>query len=252
MPLYDFSHLTVDRTISPHDTMIVPGREDQYFQLGHRALELVQFSANLCDKPHYPHILDFGCSYARVLRWLRPQHHYAHFTACDLDPEAIAFCAKHWGATPVLSSPHLENVKFDQKFDLIWVGSVLTHLDKLQWLKTLDFLIDSLAECGVIIFTVQGRYFASALANRQPYIADDVDKAALLAEFKKAGFAYQNYFNRHDLDYGISLTSPQWITAQIEKRTNVILRSYIEESWGMQDVVVLYKTEDYFADVLGS
>ncbi len=250
MPLYDFSHLEIDRTISPRDTMIVPGREDQYFEIGHRALEIVEFAAQLCDKPHFPNILDFGCGYARVLRWLRPQHHYAEITACELDQSCIDFCAKHWGALPVLSSTDVSEINFDRKFDLIWCGSVLTHLDQEAWEKTFDFLVESTAECGVIILTLQGRYFASALADKQPYIADDVDKAALLADFKKEGFSYQNYFDRHANDYGIALTSPQWVTRQIEKHTNLILRSYIEESWGMQDVVVLYKTEDYFAEVV--
>ncbi len=123
-------------------------------------------------------------------------------------------------------------------------------MDEKSWEQTLDFLIESTNECGVIILTLQGRFFASALANKQPYIADDVDKNALLAEFKERGFAYQSYFDRHDHDYGISLCSPQWVMSQIEKRTDVIIRSYIEESWGMQDVLVLYKTEDYFASVI--
>lgn len=250
MPLYDFNHLELDRTISPRDTMIVPGREEQYFEIGHRALELIEFAAKLCAKPHFPNILDFGCGYARVLRWLRPQHHYAEITACELDPAAVEFCAKHWGAHPVQASTKVSEIKFDRQFDLIWCGSVLTHLDEKSWLDTLNFLIDSTQECGVIILTLQGRFFASALANKQPYIADDVDKNALLAEFKERGFAYQNYFDRHDHDYGISLCSPQWVMAQVEKRTDVIIRSYIEESWGMQDVLVLYKTEDYFASVV--
>ncbi len=250
MPLYDFSHLEVDRTISPRDTMIVPGREDQYFEIGQRALELIEFAAKLCNKPHFPNILDFGCGYARVLRWLRPQHHYAEITACELEQASIDFCAKHWGVLPVKSSTNVDEIKFDRQFDLIWCGSVLTHLDQPAWEKTFDFLVDSLAECGVIILTLQGRFFASALANKQPYIADDVDKAALLRDFKAKGFAYQNYFDSHANDYGIALTSPQWVARHIERHTNLILRSYIEESWGMQDVVILYKTEDYFADVV--
>ena len=39
--LYDFSALPVDRTISPHDTMLADGLESQYYDIGHRALELV-------------------------------------------------------------------------------------------------------------------------------------------------------------------------------------------------------------------
>ncbi|MCF3652095.1 class I SAM-dependent methyltransferase [Synoicihabitans lomoniglobus] len=248
MPLYDFSNLTIDKTISPLDTMIVPGRKEQYFEIGHRALELVEFAARLCEKPHFPNILDFGCGYARVLRWLRPRHHYAEITACELEQEAIDFSALHWGAIPVRSHRDISRIKFDRKFDLVWCGSVLTHLDLPQWEQTLDMLIDATNECGVIILTLQGRFFASALANKQRYVADDVDQTSLLDDFKRNGFAYQKYFDRPD--YGITLSAPEWVTRLISKRTNVILRSYIEESWGMQDVVILYKAENYFAKVL--
>lgn len=250
MALYDFSALQLDRTISPRDTMIVPGREEQYFEIGHRALEIVEFAANLCHKPHFPEILDFGCSYARVLRWLRPRHHYATITACDLDAEAIAFCARHWGARPLMSHTDPDQLVFDRAFDLIWCGSVFTHLDQTAWERTFDRLVDATAECGVIIMTLQGRYFASALARKQPYIADDVDQTALLADFQRDGFAYQPYFDRHNRDYGISLSSPEWLMRKIQARPDLIIRSYIEESWGMQDVVILYKTASYFAPVL--
>jgi SAM-dependent methyltransferase len=250
-PLYDFSSLAVDRTVSSSDTMFVPGREEQYFQIGRRALELTHFSSELCRKPHYPNILDLGCGYGRVLRWLRPQYHYAEITACDLEPAAVDFCARHFGATPVHSQPDLESLSFRAPFDLIWCGSVLTHLNPTQWLATLDSLIKWTNECGVVIFTTQGRYFASALARNQPFVASDVDQPALLADFERTGFAYQQYFDRHDGDYGITLNSPEWLMRTLQRYPGVIVRSFIEEAWGMQDVTILYKSSEYFSPVLG-
>lgn len=250
-PLYDFSHLKVDRTISPRDTMMVPGREEQYFDLGRRALELVHFSAELCRKPHYPNILDLGCGYARTLRWFRPHYHYAQITACDVDQAAVDFCARHWGATPAYSKENLQDLPFHDQFDLIWVGSVLTHLPLAQWEATLDSLLAWTKECGVIVFTTQGRYFASTLARKVPYVADNVDQPALLADFHRTGFAYQRYTDSPDSDYGITLTSPEWLMRNLQKRPGVIVRSFIEEAWGMQDVVILYKSADYFKPVLG-
>ena len=38
--------------------------------IGRRALELIHFSGELCDKPHYPDILDLPCGHGRVLRML--------------------------------------------------------------------------------------------------------------------------------------------------------------------------------------
>ena len=121
-PLYDLSLLHPKRTLAPQDGMILPGLEEQYFDLGRRALELVLFSAQLCDKPHYPDILDLPCGYGRVLRWLRAQYDYARITACDLDRSAVDFCVAEFGATPVYSQPDLRELPFNSGFDLIWVG----------------------------------------------------------------------------------------------------------------------------------
>lgn len=250
--LYDFDHLAVDRTISPRDTMMRPEVADQYFQIGQRALELVHFSSELCRKPHYPNILDFGCGHGRVMRWLRAHYGYAKITACDTDLSAVDFCAAQFGALPVHAAGGLDSLRFAAPFDLIWCGSVLTHLPAAEWLATFDRLVEWTAECGVIVFTTQGRFFASALARDQWDIAGDVDQPALLAEFARTGFAFQKYFANTDGTYGITLNSPGWMMNLLQKHPQLIIRSFIEESWGMQDVTILYKTANYFAEVTGS
>src|SRR4051812_31180575 len=106
-PLNDFRALPVNRTVSPGDGMVAADNPQQYFDLGHRALELINFSAALCDKPHYPDILDLPCGHGRVLRWLRARYDYARITGCDLDRDGVDFCAQQFGALPVYSEPDL-------------------------------------------------------------------------------------------------------------------------------------------------
>ena len=139
--LYNFSHLPVDRTVDPRDTMQATDNPEQYFDLGRRALELIHFSSELCDKPHYPAILDLPCGHGRVLRWLRAHYPYARLTACDLDRSGVDFCAQQFGATPVYSQADLHQLPFTAQFDLIWVGSLVTHLRQDRWLATLDCLV---------------------------------------------------------------------------------------------------------------
>lgn len=251
-PLYDFSQLPVDRTLAPDDGMVSAGLEEQYFDLGRRALELIHFSSVLCDKPHYPDILDLPCGHGRVLRWLRAHYGYANITACDLDRSGVDFCASQFRALPVYSQPDLRELPFQAQFDLIWVGSLVTHLNQERWLRTLDCLIRWTRECGVIVFSTQGRTVPSLLARGRRNIAENIDKPALLEEFARSGFAYQRYFeSTPEEDYGLALSSPEWLMRVLQRYPDVIVRAYLEEAWGMQDVVILYKKAGHFEPLLG-
>ena len=37
----------------------------------------------------------------------------------------------------------------------------------------------------------------------------------------------------------------------LQRYPNVIMRAYLEEAWGMQDIVILYKKAGYYEPVLG-
>jgi SAM-dependent methyltransferase len=250
-PLYDFSALPVDRTLAPRDGMVAAGLSGQYFDLGRRALELIHFSSVLCDKPHYPDILDLPCGHGRVLRWLRAHYGYAKITACDLDRDGVDFCAKQFGALPVYSEPDLRQLPFAAQFDLIWVGSLVTHLSRDRWLATLDCLVKWTRECGVIVFSTQGRSYTSLLAAGRRNVTENIDKSALLEEFSRTGFAYQKYFEKEHGDYGVAVTSPAWLMQVLQRYPDIILRAYLEEAWGMQDIVILYKKAGHFAPLLG-
>jgi SAM-dependent methyltransferase len=252
IPLADTAHVQPDRTISPRDGMITDGLEEQYFALGRRALELILFSGRLCDKPHYHDILDLPCGHGRVLRWLRAHYDYARITACDLDRDAVDFCRERFRAEGVCSQPDLNQLSFPAPFELVWCGSLLTHLPADRWLTALDCLIRWTREFGVIVFTTQGRCYTSLLAAGRKNVAENIDKAALLAEFNRTGFAFQRYFEPAHGDYGVAVTSPEWVLHALQRHPDIIVRAYLEEAWGMQDVVILYKKTDHYRPVLGT
>jgi SAM-dependent methyltransferase len=250
-PLFDLSRLQPKRVLSPRDGMVAPGLEDQYFDLGRKALELVLLSGQLCDKPHYPDILDLPCGHGRVLRWLRAHYDYAKITACDLDRDAVDFCAAEFGATPVYSQPDLRVLPFTAQFDLIWVGSLLTHLPEADWLAALDCFVRWTRECGVLIFTTQGRCYTSLLARGQKNIAENINKPALLDAFARTGFAYEPYTESPAGGYGVAVTSPERLQRALQRYPDIIMRAYLEESWGIQDVVILYKKAGHYEPLLG-
>lgn len=244
--LHDLSHLRPNREISGRDTMVWPGAEEQYFSLGQRALDLVMFSGRLCDKPHYERILDLPCGHGRVLRWLRAQYDYAQITACDLERSGVDFCRDQFGATGVYSQTDLKALRFDAQFDLVWCGSLLTHLSPAAWHEAVDGLIRWTAECGVIVFSTQGRFFATQLARGEGGFADNVDIPALLGAFGREGHAFEPYYEDPTRQYGLAVTSPEYLGRVLQRYPNVIVRAYLEQAWGVQDVVILYKKAGYF------
>ena len=242
---YDHTALHPNRAVSSRDTMVWPGAEEQYFQLGERAIDLVQLAADLCDKPHLPKILDLPCGYGRVLRWLRAKYPASEITACDLERAGVDFCRQQFGAVGVYSEPDLRNLKFDSPFDLVWCGSLLTHLPVSSWPSTIDALLAFVVDCGILVFSTQGRFFSTLLARGEGDFAENVDTERLLEAYRRDGAAFEPYYERADGAYGLAVSSPKFLAEILQSRPDVILRAYLEEAWGIQDVVILYKRQGH-------
>jgi SAM-dependent methyltransferase len=249
--LYDLSALHPNRTVSPNDTMQAAGMEAQYFDLGRRALELVLLSSQLCEQARFQDILDLPCGHGRVLRWLRAHYPSARITACDIERDGVDFCRQQFAAEPVYSVPDLRALPFSEQFDLVWCGSLLTHLSPERWLDALECLIRWTRDGGVIVFSTQGRFFTSLLARGQSNISENIDKASLLRNFSREGHAFEPYFESQDKAYGIAVTSPEALGRLIQSFNGVMIRSYIERAWGIQDIVILHKRAGYFEPLLG-
>ena len=95
---------------------------------------------------------------------------------------------------------------------------------------------------------VDGTYGAGGYSAA---ILSQGDKGALLADFAREGFAYQKYFEPEHGDYGVAVTSPEWLMRTLQRYPDIIMRAYLEEAWGMQDVVILYKKAGHYEPILG-
>ena len=90
-------------------------------------------------------ILDFGCGSGRMIRWLRGIADGSDIWGVDIRAEHVLWCREHlqppihFAVTTVV--PHLPLE--DGYFDLIYAGSVLTHIDDLvdSWLLELSRLL---------------------------------------------------------------------------------------------------------------
>src|SRR5205085_1205813 len=79
------------------------------------------------------------CGYGRVLRFLVRRFPDARVTACELLPDAVRFCAATFNAIPAQSAYELDTLTLGARYDLIWCGSLATHLDARRTRELLPF-----------------------------------------------------------------------------------------------------------------
>lgn len=141
--------------ISPNDSMYM--NEEHYFSVGHSALQCIKLAMLAANKESFDKILDLPCGYGRVLRMLKAAFPNAKLTACDLDRDAVDYCASVFGTTSVYSNKQPDKILFEDKFDLIWCGSLLTHLNSNYWESFLNLFNSLLYPGNILVFSTHGR-----------------------------------------------------------------------------------------------
>jgi SAM-dependent methyltransferase len=228
----------VSRDISPNDEMF-SGDESHYFSVGESALESIELAllAARRSKSSIRRILDMPCGHGRVLRYVKAAFPEAEITACDLVWDAVDYCASVFGAIPVYSKQEPRQIKLGGGFDLIWCGSLLTHLDENGSADFLRLFNSLLSENGILVFTLHG--LSCVYAVREGYFSynlDESQKNQLHKRFSRRGYWYTNYPGKKN--YGVSFTAPSWVAKQFFQLPDFRLLTYTEMGWdNHQDVV---------------
>jgi len=204
----------VNCRISKFDTMF-EGDATSYFLKGLSGLNVVEAALRHRPQLQVKAILDLPCGCGRVGRFLAARFPKAKMTACDLQREGVDFCARELGMKPVYSQPDFDQINFGQKFDLIWCGSLVTHLDGKAIQSLLVCLERNLEQNGVAIFTAHGDYVAGRLDAGHDYGIGSEAAAKATEMYRKNGIAFMPYLGNEKAEqYGFSLTSPAWIREQ--------------------------------------
>ena len=181
--------------------------------MGLSAIDCIEAALSAANLKEPQRILDLPCGHGRVLRFLVRRFPNAVFTACDLDTDGVDFCTETFGVEGVYSSIDLASLSLDRSFDLIWCGSLLTHLDQPRIVGLLRFFQRHLSPHGLLIFTAAGDRVRDWMTSGE--FDYGVAKSAIpqiTSEYQNAGYGYTDY--PYMPDYGISLTSPEWIRAR--------------------------------------
>lgn len=127
----------------------------QYFAVALQQYQTVgQILQRLLVGRKAPHLLDFACGYGRLLRFLVPSLGAERVWAAEIQPDAVQYVADRYGVVAVQSTIRPEDFQLDQRFEMIWVASLFSHLpDGLfqRWLARLGRL---LVPGGLLCFSV--------------------------------------------------------------------------------------------------
>lgn len=213
------------------------GNLDHYFSVGSSALNNIKSAVAVAEiDPHC--ILDFGCGAGRVTRWIAAAFPQAKIEGCDIRQADLEFVAQTFGARTWVSGTDVAELKPPSTYDLIWVGSVFTHLSKDVSIRLFDKLLSWLNPNGVLVLTSHGRHAVSLGPERYGI---DLDWERVKSDFERCEFGYADYADTPS--YGISLTQLYWWMGFITSRPNTRLISMAERAWdGHQDVIAVQRT----------
>ena len=119
---------------------------EEYLSAGLSAVRCIDYVlARSAGHNNVRSILDFASGYGRVLRFLKARFPLADITSSDIDPTAVDFCRRAFSVNTIVSSLDFGGISMSNKFDLIWCGSLVTHIDENRAARLLRLFRDHLS-----------------------------------------------------------------------------------------------------------
>lgn len=204
----------VSNAVSPQDGMF-RGNGKHYYSVGLSAMRCIRRALQRAPQqtPEVRTVLDLPCGFGRVMRFLRPGFPGARVHACDILQEGVEFCVAELGATAATGCSELDRLQWKERFDLIWCGSLVTHLPQHRTQEMLRFFARHLAPGGVLLFSTHGEWAARRMRTDRDRADRQVPMQAALKTFSQDGYGFIP--NPRQQDYGISLTSPGCIRNEL-------------------------------------
>jgi len=180
----------------------LPPEEDQRRWAGNSGLYLMHQACLFVDdifaqiqKPTLDlKVLDYGCGWGRLIRFLYNRVRLSNIYGVDPWPpsfDRMAATGVHGQFERVDYIP--KTLPFREKFDLVYLFSVFTHVGERSQRAILDLLRRHIAEDGLLAVTIrQANYWQSAAWP------DQVTRETLLADHFQSGFAFVAHGSSED------------------------------------------------------
>ena len=189
-----------------NDGMYMPSGARHYLSVGLSAVRCIEKALEKSNRTNaVGSILDFPSGYGRVLRFLKAKFPKADITASEIDTSKLDFCKDVFSVKSVISDIDFSKLSLSGKFDLIWCGSLITHIDERATADLLKFFYNHLSPGGLCVFTTHGQLSVKWIEQKtQTYRLTASAQHQLLSQFYDKGYGYADK-NQHG--YGISVVS---------------------------------------------
>jgi SAM-dependent methyltransferase len=255
----------VDQYISPVDDMLdSDDSKNHYFDIGRSALHIISEAILLSGRAHFDRILDLPCGGGRITRHLVKFFPDAKIYVDDIVAEKREAVRDQFALEFALCARDFRGA-LDIQFDMIFVGSLFTHLNHTMFRDALNYLIASLSPGGLLIMTTHGRLAATWAASEQrklgksrrpkslldtlrrkprPVAVEDVLEA-IEGSYVETGFGYTEYrafTQAYGKSYGATFVTPSWLMQLVQSRADATILGFKERGFANhQDVLTLQK-----------
>lgn len=197
----------------------------EYLRSGEEAFRVFGHAMAECgaELARAERVLDFACGHGRITRFLVHALGRDRVEASEIDPRALEFVGRTLGITVRPSATDPAQVRLGGPYDVIFVGSLFSHLPRPRFVAWLRALAASLRDGGLLVFTTHGEHV------RGDYAVD------------ASGFTFVRVSETDRLaktEYGSSFVRPEVVVELVREAELVPLGFGEHELWNLQDVFV--------------
>ena len=216
----------------------IEGNMDHYLRVGRAALDLIVAAMVIANRTGFEKILDLPCGGGRVTRHLAAMFPDARIFVSELDRRKEDFVVETFGAQRAAANPEFEHEPADF-YDLVFCGSLITHLDAERARRAIAWFARTLAPGGLAVLTTHGRRHDER--QDEVHYVDDTTWEPARNDYRAAGFGFVAHPTP---EYGISICSAAWVLSFVETLPDVRVLMFREAAWdNHQDVVVLRRMD---------
>lgn len=191
----------------------------EYMRSGHEALVVVENALAALGRSleSEERVLEFAAGYGRLTRFLVQRMDPARLDVSDVLAPAVEFARRTFGVGGFVSRADPAELELDERYSLIYVGSLFSHLPRHRFVPMLRRLYEALTPDGVLLFSTHGTRF----------IGSD------------AGFVFRTESESEVLDlaeYGATFVAPEVVRELADEAGVRELVSLERELWWCQDL----------------